>query len=221
MSSPWLYALTVGPLGLYLWTLALWHSFRYPRVVSGLADYVLLSIGIGGVLAFGPFGQTVTRALFGHHPDLLDWMAVVSGLGLVASLGARRSLFRAVVYHVDAATLMGALDEVLHGVDGRFQRTLNGFEDRESGRGIVVDATGWLRSAVVEAYGRGAETLIQDVRPRLRERLRRVAVGPSRVAPVLYGLSLVVMTAPLVGMFLAQPRAREALRVLLERLRGV
>jgi hypothetical protein len=220
VNSPWLYALTVGPLGFYLWTIALWHSAQHPRVVSGLVDYCLLALGVGGVLAFGPFGQFVTRALFGK-PDVLDWLAVVSALGLVASLLARRSLYRVVVYHVDSATLLSSLEEALGEVEGRFTRTLSGFEDRQRGRGLMVDATPRLRSAVVEAYGNGAEALIQAVRPLLRQRLRRIAVGPSPAAPVFYGLSLLVMLAPLIGLFLTQPKAREALRVLLERLRGV
>jgi hypothetical protein len=219
MTSPWLYALTVGPLGFYLWTLALWHSYRHPRVIAGLIDYALLVLGIGGVLAFGPFGQLLTRALSGK-PDLLDWMVVVSALGLCASLVARRSLFRVVVYHVDGPTLAAALEDVLREVGGRFHRTLSGYEDRERGRGVVVEVTHRLRSATVEAYGRDAEGLIRDVRPRLRERLRHVAVGPSPVAPLFYGLSMLVMVAPLVSLFLTQPRAREALRVLLERLTG-
>jgi hypothetical protein len=220
MDSPWLYALTVGPLGFYLWAIALWHSDRHPRVVPGLLDYTLLALGVGGVLAFGPFGQLVTLALF-TRPGLLDRMVVASGLGLVASVLARRSLHRAVVYHVEPATLLDALEDVLRDVDGRFTRTLTGFEDAERGRGVVIDVTPWLRSAVVEAYGASSERLIRDIRPLLRDRLRRVVAGPSRIALLFYGLSMAVMIAPLMVMFLSQPRTREALRVLLERLRGV
>jgi hypothetical protein len=222
MSSPWLYALTVGPLGFYLWTVALWHSHRHPRVVNGLVDYALLVFGLGGVLTFGPFGQFVARTLFGR-PAALDWMVVASALGLCACLLARRSLYRVVVYHVEPAVLWAALEEVLGHpeVGRRFHRTLSGFEDTEGGRGLRVDVNRWLRSAVVEAHGRDAEELIQAVRPLLRERLRRHTVGPSRVAAVFYGLSIVVMTAPLVSLFVTQPRAREAFRVLIERIQGV
>ena len=85
MNSPWLYALTVGPLGFYLWTLALWHSSRHPKVVNGLTDFMMLAFGIGGVLAFGPFGQLLVRAL-SRRPDLIDWMVILSGMGLAGSL---------------------------------------------------------------------------------------------------------------------------------------
>src|SRR5882757_922117 len=50
MSSPWQYALTVGPLGFYLWVLAVWQSGRRPRVVRGLVDFALLAAGLGGVV---------------------------------------------------------------------------------------------------------------------------------------------------------------------------
>jgi hypothetical protein len=220
MSSPWLYALTVGPLGFYLWVLGLWHSYRHPKVVAGLLDFTLLALGVGGLLAFGPFGQFVTRMFLGE-PDLVDRLVLVSGLGLVASLLARRSLHRLVVYHVDSDSLFAALDDVVRQVGGRFTRTLKGFEDAEGGRGVVVELTPWLRSAVVEAHGNDAERLIQEIRPKLRERLRTVTVGPSPIALTLYALSMLVMLAPLVGLFLTQPKAREALRVLLEKLRGV
>jgi hypothetical protein len=37
----------------------------------------------------------------------------------------------------------------------------------------------------------------------------------------LFGASIAVMVAPLIGLFLTQPKARAALRAWLERLRGV
>jgi len=219
MTGPWQYALTVGPLGVYLWVLGLWQSERHPRVVRGLSDFALLAFGVGGVLAFGPFGQFAARTLFGR-PDLLDRMVIVSGLGLWASVLARKSLRRTVVYHVDPASLLDALRDVLARGGGRFVETLTGFEDRTTLRGLRVDFTRRLRCAVVEAYGFDPEGLIQDIRPRLSQRLRHVACPRSRVAFAFYAGSLLVMLSPLLGSFLTQPSATEALRVLIERLRG-
>jgi hypothetical protein len=220
MTGPLQYALTVGPLGFYLWVLALWQSDRHPRVVGGLLDFVMLALGIGGVLTFGPFGQLLVHMFF-RRPDLYDWLVVASFLGLLASILARRALHRLVVYHVDQAHLAQALEAVLSETGGRFVATLSGYEDRAGGRGLNVDFTRWLRCAVVEARGRHPEELIQEVRPRLREHLRAVTTSPSPVALVLYGGSILVMVVPLVGLFLTQPRAREALRALIERISGV
>lgn len=220
MASPWQYALTVGPLGFYLWVLALWQSDRHPRVVRGLVDFALLAFGVGGLLAFGPFGQLAVRML-SRKPDLLDRMVLLSGLGLWASVLAHRSLRRLVVYQVDPESLIGTLAAVLSRTEGRFVRTLGGFEDLNTPRGLRIDFTRPLRCAVVEAYGRDPEGLIADLRPRLRDRLRGTTNGPSSVALALYGCSILVMLVPLLGLFLTQPRAREAFRVLLERLRGV
>jgi hypothetical protein len=219
MTGPWHYALTVGPLGFYLWVLAFWQSGRHPRVVNGLVDFALLAFGLGGVLAFGPFGQFLARSIFGQ-PDLLDWLVILSGLGLSASVFARKALHRVVVYHIDEPSLLAALDSVLSETGGHFARTIAGFEDREASRGLRVEFTGWLRCATVEAHGRDPESLIQDIRRRLRRKLATVPTRPSPIALGLYGTSILVMLVPLIGLFLTQPRARQALRVLLERLRG-
>ena len=219
MTGPWQYVLTVGPLGFYFAVLGLWQSERHPRVVRGLTDFALLAFGVGGVLAFGPFGQLVARTLFGR-PDIVDWLVIVSGLGLWASVLARKALRRTVVYHVDPASLLDALRDVLARGGGRFVETLTGFEDRTAPRGLRVDFTRRLRCAVVEAYGFDPEGLIQDIRPRLSERLRHVTRPRSRVAFAFYGSSLLVMLSPLLRSLLTQPRAMESLRVLIERLRG-
>ena len=220
MSNPWLYALTVAPLSFYLWVLALWHSGRHPRVVSGPADFALLAAGVGGVLVFGPAGQLAARVVF-SRPDPLDWLALLSFYGLLACLLARRAIRRLVVYHVDPAILKSALHEALRPVAGSFQPTLTGFEDRHRGRGLTLELTPWLRSAVVETHGHDAEGLLRAIRPALRRGLRQVDAGASPVALVLYGLAIFVISSPLVGLFVTQPRTRAAFRALLERLTGV
>jgi hypothetical protein len=213
------YLLMVGPLAFYLWILAWWNSGRSPRVVPGLVDFGLLAFGLGGVLAFGPIGQLTARVLFGN-PGTSDWLVILAGLGVLTSLLARKSLHRVVVYRVSPEDLRHALEASLAQTGGSFVRTLRGFEDRESGRGLNVEVTKWFRCALIEAHGRNPEGLIQEIRPRLRTRLRGSTSVPSALSLVLYGMSVAVMLAPLVTLFLTQPRARAALRVLLERLRG-
>ena len=83
MSSPSLYLLSVGPLSLYLWVLALWQSGRNPKVVRGLTDFALLAFALGGVLTFGPVGRFVARAVF-HSTELVDLLTVGSAFGLLA-----------------------------------------------------------------------------------------------------------------------------------------
>ena len=220
MTSPWQYALTVGPLAFYLWLLALWQSGRHPRVVRGLVDFGWLAFGVGGLLAFGPFGTYATAILFGH-PDATDRLAFFSALGLFASLLGRRALHRFSVYNVDAGSLDQALRDVLSR-DGRsFARTLGGFEEAASGRGLRVEFAGRVGCASVEAYGRDPEGFVQEIRGPLRERLRVVSRPPSPVAFALYLGSLLVMIAPLFGLVLSQPHTRQALRALIHRLSGV
>ena len=54
MGSRWQVAFSVGPLALYLYLLARGHGGRYPRVVSGLVDFALLSLA-GAWLAWWHF----------------------------------------------------------------------------------------------------------------------------------------------------------------------
>ncbi|MGE3820101.1 MAG: hypothetical protein AB7I30_11810 [Isosphaeraceae bacterium] len=215
MTSPWLlHALTLGPLGLYFWILGLWHGDRHPRVVPGLLDHVALVLGVGGIVAFGPLGQYVTRALFGQ-PDWLDWLAFLSALGLIASLFAGRALRRAVVYHVDRPVILAAVELTLQDLGVAYRGTITGFEQPSEGRWVVVETSPRLRTALIEVHGREAERFLQALRPRLQRRLRAIPVSPSRVSTVFQGLAVVVILIPALVGVLSQPGPRAALRAFL------
>jgi len=220
MTGAFQVALAVGPLAFYLAVLAAWQGGRQPRVVSGPLDFALLAVGFGGLLTFGPFGQVMARSLFGK-PNLLDWLTLISGEGLVATILARRALRRLAVYCIDPETLNRALREALDRRPGRYVATLGGFEDRAEARGISVEVSPRSRAAVIEAYGRDPEELINELAPRLEEGLRGVTVLPSALPWILSGLWALTMTAFVTSLFLAQPQARAALRALLERFNGV
>ena len=219
MSSPIQYALTIGPLGFYLGMLAFWNSGRHPRVVSGLLDFALLACALGGILAFGPFGDLALR-LFAVKPDWLDRIVLVSAMGLWASFLARKALHRVVVFHVDAEPLQRTLGDLLNASCGRFVRTLGGFEDREQNLGLKVEFSKRMNCAVIEAFGANAEALIQRLRPRLREAVRDISMRRSTVALAMYGACLLVMILPFVGRLLSRGEAREAFRGLIHLLRG-
>src|SRR5436190_21041662 len=102
MASPWDYVLTVGPLGVYLGVVGYWQGGRCPRVVRGLVDFGLLAFGVGGALAFGPFGRLAASMLARRPvPAAADRLIVVALLGLWGCFFASRALSRLVVYHVD------------------------------------------------------------------------------------------------------------------------
>src|SRR4051794_40915236 len=118
MGSRWQVALSVGPLALYLYLLARWHGGRHPRVVSGLVDFALAGVAVGGMVLFGPLGRALVGVLF-DRPAASAWLALASGLMLVALLTSRRATRQVVVYHVDAPTLEHALREALERCSGR------------------------------------------------------------------------------------------------------
>jgi hypothetical protein len=219
MSSPLLLALSVTPLACYFWLLALWHGGRHPRVISGTTDFVVLALGVGGLLTFGPAGQAVARRLFGE-PSLAGWAALASAVALVAAYWGRRSGHRLVIYHIDPEALDRSLQDVLDVRSGHFRRTLAGFEEASGTGGLSVESSRRFHYAVIEARGPRPAALLAELRPALAERLRGIPTGPSPLAWWLLALSALTMLASLAGYLATQPRARETLRVLLEHLRG-
>ncbi len=213
-------ALMVGPLALYLYLLAVWQSGRTPKVVAGQVDFALLIFGIGGLVVFGPIGHIlVGRASPFGTPSVWAWLALIASIGLLVLPWLPRTYRRLVIYNIEPAELDAALVEILDEIPGAFERTIRGFEDRESRRGLTVEATSWLRSVLIETYGRHPETLIAEVDTRLRARLRHPAERMAAVAWILLGLCLGLI-APVLLVLLNRPQAREAFRVLLEKLNG-
>jgi hypothetical protein len=217
MTSPVQLVLTVAPLAFYFYIVALLQAGRHPRVVAGALDVTLLTLGVGGLIIFGPFGHLLVGMLFGQ-PGPIPWLMLILGAILVVATLARRSTRRLVIYHIDAETLESVLPDALG--PGPFVRTVDGFEDRTQARGVRVESSPRWQSAVIEAYGRNPNALIRELGPRLRDRLRGVPTRTSEVAVILFGLSALTMLVPLTGYLLAQPHARAALRVLLEHLKG-
>ena len=213
-------ALMLGPLAFYLYVLALWQSARTPRVVSGPLDFLMLVVGLSGLMVFGPIGNLLVVRLspFGK-PNPWAWLALGASFGLLVLPWLPRSFRRLVIYNVDADRLDEVWAEVLATLPGSFLRTVRGFEDPVHRRGLTIDSSPRLRSVVVEAYGHDPETLIQAVGGRLRGRLRRPSGRPAAVAWLLLGLCMGLI-APILVVLLTRPRAREVLRVLLERLQG-
>ncbi|MHC5544243.1 hypothetical protein ACYOEI_38945, partial [Singulisphaera rosea] len=152
MGDQWQFAFAVFPLALYLYALGYWHGGRHPRVVSGTTDHAFLAFGIGGLVLFGPFGQTMVRTFF-RTANLQAWLALTSAYIFVAILISRRASRNLVVYHVDPRSLDAALREALLRVPGNYSRTMQGFEDPATRRGVTVSASSRLRTATITAFG--------------------------------------------------------------------
>jgi hypothetical protein len=219
MTGPLQVLLTTGPLAFYFYVLAIWQGGRHPRVVSGRVDAALLAFGVGGLLTFGPFGHLVMTMLFGM-PTPLQWLELTLLMVLVGFTWVRWSAQRLVVYHVDPQILDQALMDLLDLRQGHHVRTLDGFEDRSRKVGLKVQIVPPMGTAMIEAIGPDPEQRIGQLHRQLQERLAQAPTPSSAVASLLYGMSALTMLASMAGMFLTQPRARAALRGLLERLQG-
>jgi hypothetical protein len=195
------------------------HGGRHPQVVSGPVDFALLSLGLGGLIVFGPFGQALGKILFGK-PTALGWLTMASGLLLVAILTSRRAWRRVVVYHVDPATLDRAVLASLAQLPGRFQRTVNGYEDASRKQAIVVESSSRWMTATIEAHGHEPERFVHDLHAHLRRQFRAAPAPPTRLGWTLLALSTLTMLLPSIVWLLGQPHARAALRVLFERRPG-
>jgi len=217
MTRPLQPVLTYVPLAAYLYLLAIWQAGRSPRVVRGGTDVGLLALGVGGLALFGPFGRTLATILF-REPTTLHWALLTLFAVLVVRLLARSDASKLVIYHVDADELEMALRDVFE--PGTYSRTLEGYEDRAHGRGVRVESSARWQTAALVAYGRDPEGFVREIEPRVRGRLRSSRSRASDVPLVFFGLSALTMLVPLTSLLLTQPRARAALRALLEHLHG-
>lgn len=219
MTGPLQVLLMAGPLAFYLYVLAIWQGGARPRVVSGAVDAALLSVGIGGLLTYGPFGQLVVAMIFGA-PTAIHWVAMTSAM-VLAGLGmVRAATRRVVVYHVGPEVLDQVMEDVLDLRTDRYVRTFGGFEHRSRTHGLRVHVSPLFGAAVIEAIGQEPERTIQELGGKLKARLDRAPVPPATTATILYGLSALTMLVALTGLLMTQPRTREALRVLLQKLQG-
>ena len=219
MTSATQIALTATPLAAYFYALGVLHSGKRPRMVGGPVDMGLLTLGLGGLVVFGPFGRAVIGRLVGAEAGLLAWAIWVGVVGLWAMVLAGSASLRVTVYHVAPEELDRAVRDALGRLEGRFAPILNGFEDTKRGAGITVKPLRWLRSGSVEAYGREPEVLIRELRPNLKIALARLPQRASGVSHAMFGLACVTMLVPVSSFFYANPRAKDALHKLVQSLR--
>ena len=212
-------ALTATPLAAYFYALGVLHGGRRPRMVAGPVDVGLLAIGLGGLVAFGPFGRAVLGRMVGEQAGWLAWSIWVGLVVLWGVVLAGSAALRVTVYHISPEQLDLAVRDALGGLEGRFFSTLKGFENPQRQSGVMVKPIRFLRSGSVEAYGDAPEKLMNELKPRLREALAQYPQRGSAVSPALFGLACLTMLVPVASFFLANPRAKDALRALMQSLR--
>lgn len=212
-------ALTATPLAAYFYALGLFHSGSRPRLVRGPVDVGLMAFGLGGLVAFGPFGRSVLGRLAGSDVGPMGWSIWVALVATWALVLAGSASLRVTVYHLSADELDRAVREALGELGGRFTPTIHGFEDAGRGAGITVKGSKALRAGSIEAHGRDPEALMGELVPRLREALARFPQRPSGISHAMFGLACLAMLVPVTGFFLAHPRARDSLRALMHSIR--
>lgn len=214
-------ALVVGPLAAYFAALGVLQGGRRPVIVPGPWDALLLACGLGGLLVFGPIGELLVRRLF-PAPSLWAWLALASAYGLILLVWIPRTSRRLVIYRIRPEDLRRVVREALLALPGAYAPTVRGFEDREHGRGLTVEASHWLRSGTIDAYGRDPEALITAIGPILRDRTHKLADEPAAptLAVVWFGLAMLTVLLPFATILMSRPQVLDALRALLDRLGG-
>jgi hypothetical protein len=216
-------ALTATPLAAYFFVLGILHSGKRPRMVSGPVDVGLLTFGVGGLVAFGPFGRAVLGRLVGEGAGPVAWIIWIGVVGLWSLVLAGSASLRVTIYHIDARELDRAVLDALKQLPGAFSPTLSGYEDVLRGSGIAVKSLWFLRSGAVEAYGREPDLLIRELKPKLREILADRPQRPSNVSHAMFSLACLTMIVPvagyMAGFFTPNPRTKDVLRILLNMFR--
>ncbi len=211
--------LTVGPLSAYFLVQGLWQGGRRSKVVPGPVDFAWLAFGIGGLLIFGPIGHVLVATIF-PAPSLWAWLSLPSAALLGVLLWMPRTTRRLVVYNVVPEILWRGLQKALEPQPEHFQRTVRGFEDVESGRGIAVEMGPGARTAVVEAYGTRPEELMERLDRGLRMALSDEPTTPRGTARVWLALASLLPLASVAWLLLERPQVQAALRALLGRFGG-
>ena len=212
-------ALAATPLSAYFYALGVLHGGRGPRVVAGPVDVAMLGVGVGGLVAFGPLGQSILGAIAGRELGPWHWATWVALLASWLFVVAASASRRLAIYNVRAGDLDRAVREALAGLHGRFEPTLRGFEDAQRGAGVTVRSSRRLRAGSVEAYGREPEKLMAELKPGLKAALGEITRPTSAVSGLMFAAACLVMLLPAAGYFAANPRAKEALRALLHSIR--
>jgi len=212
-------ALTATPLAFYFYALSLFHGGKRPRMVGGPVDFGLLAFGLGGLVAFGPFGRAVLGRLVGDPAGLPAWSIWVSLIVLWSLVLAASASLRVTIYHISPEELDQAVREALGTLEGQFSPTLTGFEDPARKAGVTVKPSRFLRSGTVEAYGHSPNVLIRELKPKLRATLDRFPQRSIGVSIAMFGLSCATIFMPITIFLLANPRTKEALRSWMQSLR--
>jgi hypothetical protein len=213
--------LMIGPLAGYFLLQGLWHRGPGPQVVSGQHDFSALALALGALICFGPVGE----ALVGFAParaDLAARIVLLAALWLIVLLVAPASYRRLLVYNAEPADVDFALEETLRDeVPGDFLRTIRGFEDPRSRRGLHVTYHPHTGGGEIEFYGAASQALQAAVAAGLRHRLAGRTSSQGRpLASLLYLLSVLTLSLPLLLTWCDRPNPLEALRVMLRSLIG-
>ena len=220
MSLPLQVALTVAPLACYFYVIGVWQSARRPRVVAGPVDFAILAFGVVGLVTVGPVGQVLMGLIF-SNPGPIAWALWFFFLGLWTIIFSGSASRRLVVYNLKLDQLQSAVVAALSELPtSDFSPTLRGFESSREHISLHVEGSNRLRVGTVDARGKDAESFIQRLRPLLRDQLRDLPVGPSRVTWSLFLLSWLTMLAPLGIFLMTEPKARAAVRAIWLRLTG-
>ncbi len=219
MTSEMQIVLTATPLAGYFYTLCILHGGTRPRMLTGPVDVGMLTFGLGGLVAFGPFGRAVLGRMVGDPAGPVAWTIWLGVVVLWSVVLAGSAALRLAIYHIGPGELERAVADALEHVEGHFVPTLHGFEDTKRGVGVTLKSVGWLRSGGISAYGHDPDILIRELKPYLKATLARFPQRPSRLTHLMFGLACLSMLVPFSTILLANPRTTNALRALLDSLR--
>lgn len=211
-------ALTATPLSLYFYVLAGLQNGRRPRVLPGPLDFTLLVLGVGGLIAFGPFGQAIVARLFGAEPTVLAWTIWVGVLVLWALVLGGSTSRRVVIYNVAPEMVEPAVRDALGDLSGQFVPTVHGYEDAQRHQGVHIQLNPGLRVATIEAFGNDPEVFMSELRPHLRARFRDIPCTSAAVSGAFYALSTLTMLLPLMAFLWVDPRAANALKSVFQKM---
>ena len=185
--------LALGPLGLYLLTLAILNLRRRPTLITGARDTTALAIGLAGFVLVGPIELLLPQRALNLFAAAA-WLAALACYGLTVCLVILFSRRRLVIYNLPPATGRALLLDAIDRLDP--QASLAGSTVASPALGIelrIVEAP-WLCNVSLVAQGDDGDAAgWQRLETLLAAQLRDYKAGPNFCGTWLLSASVAML----------------------------
>jgi hypothetical protein len=171
--------LALGPLGLYLLTLAVLNLRPRPTLISGPRDTAALVIGLAGLVLVGPIELLLPQRALTVFA-IGAWLAALACYGLAACLVVLFARRRLVIYNLPPSVGRPVVLDVIAGLDPHSRQAGSTMVSPRLEIELRIDEAPWLCNlSLVSQRGDDDPAGWQRLEAALAARVRELKVGPN------------------------------------------